>query len=646
MFFYDNVYLRGRSILSDIENDYMYLKLSKVKNLINIILVITTILYIAYFFRPLTAFYLPIIIETILVFSITFIATTVFKFSNKKIFKLISMYLLLIAILKFISLVYLMFFFGEKEIIQCLNLKILAICNVLESIYCFMIIVYVKYVNLNMKLIVVFFTIISLVSICLFDVIVFGVISTVLLLLILYLLKDFKIFKNNLLNYLKLFIIINLSLVLIYALVYIFNLEALLLLIYILKILIYLIIYVWISEMLITKPYKTLHQDIIDKNKKLKILNKKMEESNNEFKEFKEKLKDNETYFKNFINNAPMSIVILNNHNYRIFSINKQFSNELNLKNNRQVINRNLFKIINIENKDEFLITKKGEASYSSGKIDIFWQLNILLQTKDYLIISMKNITEFKFSEKIKFDLGKRKLSEKIKNDFLSSISHDLKTPINVIYSSVQVQEKFYVDENINKIGHYNQVNKENCITLMRLANNLIDSSKIDYDYLKPNFKVYNIVTLVEDSILNLAEYIKEKKLTYIFDTDEEELYVKCDQEFIQRIILNLISNSIKYTKRGGIRVQIKSNRNKVIIDFTDTGEGMDKDFIEKAFLRYSKGNKKGIKNKSTGIGLYIVKSLVELQNGTIYINSIKDAGTNVRLEFSREKNCGIQSGI
>ncbi|HHQ4187754.1 TPA: sensor histidine kinase [Clostridium perfringens] len=632
--------------MSDIENDYMYLKLSKVKNLINIILVIATILYIVYFFRPLTAFYLPIIIETILVFSITFIATTVFKFSNKKIFKLISMYLLLIAILKFISLVYLMFFFGEKEIIQCLNLKILAICNVLESIYCFMIIVYVKYVNLNMKLIVVFFTIISLVSICLFDVIVFGVISTVLLLLILYLLKDFKLFKNNLLNYLKLFIIINLSLVLIYALVYIFNLEALLLLIYVLKILIYLIIYVWISEMLITKPYKTLHQDIIDKNKKLKILNKKMEESNNEFKEFKEKLKDNETYFKNFINNAPMSIVILNNHNHRIFSINKQFSNELNLKNNRQVINRNLFKIINIENKDEFLITKRGEASYSSGKIEIFWQLNILLQTKDYLIISMKNITEFKFSEKIKFDLGKRKLSEKIKNDFLSSISHDLKTPINVIYSSVQVQEKFYVDENINKIDHYNQVNKENCITLMRLANNLIDSSKIDYDYLKPNFKVYNIVTLVEDSILNLAEYIKEKKLTYIFDTDEEELYVKCDQEFIQRIILNLISNSIKHTKRGGIRVQIKSNRNKVIIDFTDTGEGMDKDFIEKAFLRYSKGNKKGIKNKSTGIGLYIVKSLVELQNGTIYINSIKDAGTNVRLEFSREKNCGIQSGI
>ena len=84
------------------------------------------------------------------------------------------------------------------------------------------------------------------------------------------------------------------------------------------------------------------------------------------------------------------------------------------------------------------------------------------------------------------------------------------------------------------------------------------------------------------------------------------------------------------------------AKKSKVIISFTDTGEGMDKEFIEKAFLRYSKGNKNGVKNKSTGIGLYIVKNLVELQNGTININSIKDTGTNIRLEFSREKSCGI----
>ena len=285
---------------------------------------------------------------------------------------------------------------------------------------------------------------------------------------------------------------------------------------------------------------------------------------------------------------------------------------------------------------------KKGEASFFTNGIENFWELHILLKTKGCLIIAMKNVTELKYSEKIKDNLRKKTLEEQIKNDFLSSISHDLKTPINVIYSSAQVQEKLYSEQYIEKVNYYNQVNKENCITLMRLANNLIDSSKIDYDYLKPNLKTYNIVALIEDSIGMLAEYIKEKNLTYVFDTNEEEIYVECDQEFIQRIVLNLISNSIKHTSEGGIGVEIKANKSKVMISFTDTGEGMDKEFLKSAFLRYSKGNKKGGRNKSTGIGLYIVKNLVELQNGTIKINSIKDTGTNIRLEFNREKRCGI----
>lgn len=625
-----------------IENDYMYLKLSKVRNLINVFILLAVILYTSYFFNPHTALYLSTIVETILVFAITFIATTVFKFSNKKIFKLMSICLLIVAILRFNTLVYLIAFWGEKEILECLNLKSIAICIVLESIYCFMIIEYVKAIDLNIKLIVCFLTLVSLISIFFYDISAFLIVSTILLLLILYILRSFKILKNNLLNYLKLFVLINLSLILLDSLAYIFGLESLVLLGDILKISMYFIIYVWISDMLIRKPYETLHEDIIDKNKKLKILNRRMEESNNEFKEFKNELKDKEIYFKNFLDNAPMSIVILNNDNYRIFNANKRFLHELNLKSRRDIINKNLFKIIDIDNKDELLITKKGEASFVNSGIEVFWKLDILLQANGYLIISMKNITELKCSEKIKDNLRKRTLSEQIKNDFLSSISHDLKTPINVIYSSAQVQEKFYSEQYIEKIDYYNQVNKENCMTLMRLANNLIDSSKIDYDYLKPNFKIYNIVTLIEDSIGNLAEYIKEKNLTYVFDTNEEEVYVRCDQEFIQRIILNLISNSIKHTRQGGIGVEIKANKSKVVISFTDTGEGMDKDFIEKAFLRYSRGNKKEVKNKSTGIGLYIVKNLVELQNGNIKINSIKDTGTNIRLEFNREKSCGI----
>ncbi|WP_124045281.1 sensor histidine kinase [Clostridium perfringens] len=625
-----------------IENDYMYLKLSKVRKLISIFIWVTIILYTVYFFSPHIAINLSKGIETVLIFAITFIATTIFKFSNKKIFKLISICLLIVALLRFNTLIYLIASFEEKEILEYLTLKPISLCIVLESIYCFMVIAYVKAIDLNIKITVCFFTVISLISVFLDNIYVFWIFSILLFSIILYVLRDFKLCKNNSLNHLKLLVLTNLVLIALDFLTYRLGLEIIILLNYIMKIWLYFLIYVWISDMLIRKPYETLNQDIIDENRKLEILNKRMEESNNEFKEFKKNLRDNENYFKYFLDNVPMSMVILNSNNYRVFTVNKRFMNEFNLKNKRDIINKNLFKILDIKNKEEFLITKKCEASFVDCGIEIFFELDILLNSNDYLIISMKNVTELKCAEKIKDNLRKRTLAEQIKNDFLSSISHDLKTPINVIYSSVQVQEKFYSEQNIKKVDYYNQVNKENCMTLMRLANNLIDSSKIDYDYLKPNLKIYNIVTLIEDSIGNVAEYIKEKNLTYVFDTNEEEVYVKCDQEFIQRIILNLISNSIKHTREGGIGVEIKAKKNKVLISFTDTGEGMDKEFLERAFLRYSKGNKKGVKNKSTGIGLYIVKNLVELQNGTIKINSIKDTGTNIRLEFNREKRCGI----
>lgn len=625
-----------------IENDYMYLKLSKVRKLISIFIWVTIILYTVYFFSPHIAINLSKGIETVLIFAITFIATTIFKFSNKKIFKLISICLLIVALLRFNTLIYLIAYFEEKEILEYLTLKPISLCIVLESIYCFMVIAYVKAIDLNIKITVCFFTVISLISVFLDNIYVFWIFSILLFSIILYVLRDFKLCKNNSLNHLKLLVLTNLVLIALDFLTYRLGLEIIILLNYIMKIWLYFLIYVWISDMLIRKPYETLNQDIIDENRKLEILNKRMEESNNEFKEFKKNLRDKENYFKNFLDNVPMSMVILNSNNYRVFTVNKRFMNEFNLKNKRDIINKNLFKILDIKNKEEFLITKKCEASFVDCGIEVFFELDILLNSNDYLIISMKNVTELKCAEKIKDNLRKRTLAEQIKNDFLSSISHDLKTPINVIYSSVQVQEKFYSEQNIKKVDYYNQVNKENCMTLMRLANNLIDSSKIDYDYLKPNLKIYNIVTLIEDSIGNVAEYIKEKNLTYVFDTNEEEVYVKCDQEFIQRIILNLISNSIKHTREGGIGVEIKAKKNKVLISFTDTGEGMDKEFLERAFLRYSKGNKKGVKNKSTGIGLYIVKNLVELQNGTIKINSIKDTGTNIRLEFNREKRCGI----
>ena len=180
-----------------IENDYMYLKLSKVRNLISVFILLAIILYTVYFFSPHIAISLSKGIETVLIFAITFIATTIFKFSNKKIFKLISICLLLVALLRFNTLIYLIASFEDKEILEYLTLKPISICMVLESIYCFMVIAYVKAIDLNIKLTVWFFTVISLISVFLDSIYVFWIFSIWLLSIILYVLRDFKLCKNN-----------------------------------------------------------------------------------------------------------------------------------------------------------------------------------------------------------------------------------------------------------------------------------------------------------------------------------------------------------------------------------------------------------------------------------------------------------------
>lgn len=626
-----------------IQYKYMYLKWNKTRNLIKSFFIINIILIIVYIFNPYVALNLSTVIETVLIFAITFISTSILKFSNRYRFKIISFCLLTIALLKFSTLVYLLASCSETKILESIQLQGVSIALILESIYCFIIVAYNKRPRKLNVVIIGFMGLIAFISSFLSNIYIFFGITTILFTIILFQFRDFKLIIDKSINYLKLLVILNILVIFLDLITFHFEIRGLLLISDIIKIFVYIIIYIGVADVVIRKPYDNLNKKIIEKNSKIRRLNKRMESSNNAFKRFNKRIKGKENYFKDFIENVPKPMIVLNINNLRIFTFNKEFTKEFKIKNKRELINKNIFDLIKVENKDMFILSKRGVGYAVCKGEEKFWNLEIIADTKENLIISLENISELKHAEKIKGNLNKKGLEEQIKKDFLASISHDLKTPINVIYTSTQLQKKILESNSLERIDYYNQVNKENCITLMRLANNLIDSSKIDYDYLKPNLKVYNIVDLVEDSIDKLSEYIKDKELAYIFDTNEEEVFVKCDQEFMQRIVINLISNSIKHTRHGGICVNIKASKKKVFIDFSDTGEGMEKDFLNRACDKYYKvENSLGLKNKSTGIGLYIVKNLVELQNGTIKIDSIKYVGTNIRLEFSRENTCEI----
>lgn len=232
--------------------------------------------------------------------------------------------------------------------------------------------------------------------------------------------------------------------------------------------------------------------------------------------------------------------------------------------------------------------------------------------------------------------LNELKEHNRIKTEFFANISHELRTPINVIFSALQLYEsiiKGCLDRNKSSNCHkYINTMKQNCYRLLRLANNLIDLTKIDVGY----FEIYetniNIINLIENITMSVADYIESKGLSIVFDTDLEEKIIACDPDKIERIILNLLSNAVKFTHPGGkIMVSIENSIENICIKVKDTGTGIPEEKLNTIFERFVQVDRSLTRNhEGSGIGLSIVKALVELHGGKIYANSQIGHGTEI----------------
>ena len=209
------------------------------------------------------------------------------------------------------------------------------------------------------------------------------------------------------------------------------------------------------------------------------------------------------------------------------------------------------------------------------------------------------DITERKHMEELqaKIEEEKIKLTEikeydMIRTEFFSNISHELRTPINVIFSALQMQEiklKECTQSNTCLYAFkYTKIMKQNCYRLLRLINNLIDITKIDSGFFEINETNHNIVSLIEDITLSVADYIEKKGLSLVFDTDVEEKIIACDPEKIERIILNLLSNAVKFTPYGGnIKVNIEDGIENICIRVKDNGRGIPAEKLNSIFERF-----------------------------------------------------------
>ncbi|GAA0086147.1 hypothetical protein UT300007_25860 [Clostridium sp. CTA-7] len=213
--------------------------------------------------------------------------------------------------------------------------------------------------------------------------------------------------------------------------------------------------------------------------------------------------------------------------------------------------------------------------------------------------------------------------------NFLLNISHDLRGHLNVILSIMQCIDYGSVNIKDKKALEYMKIVKRNSLKMLKLINNLIDTTKLENNYYVLNKKNIDIISMIESTISCIDKYAKQKEIQLIFDTNEEECIMAVDPEVIDRIIMNLLSNSIKFSYSStNIYINILVLKEAIKISIKDEGPGISKEYQEKIFNRfYQISSKKERENSGSGIGLDLVNYLVKSLDGNIELNSEEGNG-------------------
>ena len=272
---------------------------------------------------------------------------------------------------------------------------------------------------------------------------------------------------------------------------------------------------------------------------------------------------------------------------------------------------------------------------------------NVEYHNKPMQLSVIRNIWERKKVEELnkKAEEDRKLLQEtleldRIRNEFFANISHELKTPINVILSTIQLLnlyiKKYNTDNQKNiyselfHLEKYLGIIKQNSNRLVRLVNNIVDSTKIDSGFMSPHLQNLNIIGIIKDVSLSVASYIESKGFTLEFHSNVEEKIMACDKDKIERIILNLLSNAVKFTNPGGkISVNIVAETEKITISVKDTGIGIPPEDLPHIFERFYRADKS--RNRLTGgagIGLTITKAIIDAHGGSIKVTSRVGEGT------------------
>jgi len=371
-----------------------------------------------------------------------------------------------------------------------------------------------------------------------------------------------------------------------------------------------------------------------EKISELEIAKKELEKYSHNLEQIVEErtvdLKQSNAKLEGIINYCADGIVIVD-ENGKIEQVNPACENLIGLINNK-ILNSSI---------DDFVFGQKICVTKELHKLD---ESELLLRD-----LFIKNpLTNVEVPVEISFarinpddnlkrfvcvirDITEQKKADKLRDDFIATLTHDLRTPLLAAIQTLTFFLQGALGELDEKQKHLLSTMQKSNEDLLGLVNALLEVYKYDADKLvlaKTNFNMYNLVQQVYEELEPLA---KSKQIDFFFNCSDKDVEINADRSEIRRVICNLTGNAINYTQNGGkVTITLNFEENDLIFSVHDNGSGIPEEDIPNMFQRFSQGTSKK-RSTGTGLGLYLSRQIIEAHGGKIWLESVLNKGS----EFS-----------
>ena len=383
-----------------------------------------------------------------------------------------------------------------------------------------------------------------------------------------------------------------------------------------------------------TKLKKELDKKIIE----LENANKKLEEYSKNLEDIVEKrteeLSDVNSKLNAIITGCADGIVTFD-FNSNIIDLNDAALNLFG-QEKKEVISKNFF---------ELVVNEKYSKTNLNNKENVFLRNYCLINYKKDIKIPVEISIAPVFNQKNNFyvavirDVTYQKENERLRDDFIATLTHDLRTPLLATISGLD----FILDKSLGEINEKQfslfSAMKKSSEDMLGLVNTLLEVYRYEAGKTYLCKTKFDILKLVQECKSELSPLAKKANMEIKIENNNSEIFVNADKNEIRRVLINLAGNAIKHSQKGTkVLINLEKQEHDLKVDVIDDGIGFEKGDCEKLFNRFSQGTNQK-RSSSTGLGLYLSRQIIEAHNGKIYVESELNKGSKFTFELKNSIN-------